>query len=89
MAQRLRRQMKHCSEFGDEFLLHHTRGFSPIERMVVRIVQHGRQVTNDRSRVRWLQHLPDVARVKERIVPLQPLQQLIQRVSQRGFVDLG
>jgi hypothetical protein len=89
VAQRLRWQMKHCRQLGDEFLFHDARGLSPIERMVVGIVQHRSEVANDRRRMRWLQHLPDIARMKERIIPLQPLQQLVQRVAQPTVVNSG
>ena len=72
----VRRVAEHPGQIGDHLLLHPGGRRAAVERVVVGVDQHRRQVADDRGRVRRLQHLADVARVEERVVVPQPLQQL-------------
>ena len=56
---------EHARQLGDDLLLHLCRRGATVQGVVVRVDQHGRQVADDRGRVRRLQHLADVAGVEE------------------------
>ena len=67
---------EHGGELRDDLAFHRGGRRPAVEGMVVRVDQHRGDVAEHRGRVRWLQHLPDVAGVEERVVVPQPGGQL-------------
>jgi hypothetical protein len=64
-------EAEHGRQPGDHLLLHLCRRGATVQGVIVRVDQHGRQVADDRDRVRRLQHLADIAGVEEGIVVAQ------------------
>ena len=83
VSETLGRQMKHAGEFGDEFFLHRACWRATIEGMVVRVVQHGRDVPDDRGRMRRLEHLTEIPGMEERVVAAESFQQFTEREIKR------
>jgi hypothetical protein len=73
---------EHRGQPGHDLFFHAGGGRAAVQRVVVGVDQHGADVADDRCRVRWLEHLPDVAGVEERIVLPQALVQRAGRLPQ-------
>ena len=59
---------EHGGNFRDRLFFHRGSGAPAVQRMIVRIQPHGQRVGQPCHRVRRLQHLPGVQRMKIRIV---------------------
>ena len=79
---------EHVGKLGDDLLLHLRGGRPAVQRVVVRVDEHGGDVPDHRDRVRWLEHLPGVAGVEERVILAQPAGQLGEGGRQLRRIDL-
>ena len=65
-------EAEHRGQLRHDLLLHAGSGRPAVQGVVVGVDQHGADVTDYRRRVRWLEHLPDIAGMEERVVLPQP-----------------
>ncbi len=70
---------EHRGQPRDDLALHLRRRRPAVERVVVGVDEHRRQLPGDRRGVRRLEHLPGVAGMEEGVVVAQPLRQLRER----------
>ena len=70
-----------------DLLLHAGGGRAAVERVVVGVDQHRREVADDRRGMRGLEHLAGVGRVEERVVLPQPLGEVAERVGELLVAD--
>ena len=80
---------EHGGQLGDRLLLHLARHRPAVERVVVRVDEHRRDVSGGRDRVRRLEHLAREARVEEREVAVHPALELLPRLRPPRGVDGG
>ena len=71
-----RAEAEHDGEVGHDLLLHLGCDLAAVEGVVVRVHQHGGEVTGDGGRMRRLQHLPGVAGMEVRVVIAHPVGEL-------------
>ena len=81
-------EAEHPGQLTDNLLLHGGRRGPAVERVVVRVDQHGGEIASHRGRMRRLEHLPCVGRVEERVVVLQPSRKLGECVIEPLVTDL-
>ena len=76
-------------QLGDRLLLHLAGHRPAVERVVVGVHEHGRDVAGGRRGVRRLEHLAGEPRVEEREVPVHPALELLPRRRPAVAVDGG
>ena len=77
-----RGQAEHHAQLLDDLDLERARARAAVERVVVGVDEHRRQVAGHRDRVRRLEHLAGVARVEEGVVVGHPLAEGVPRGRQ-------
>ena len=82
-------QAEHDAQLVDHLDLEPARPRPAVERVVVGVDEHRRQVAGHRHRVRRLEHLPGVARVEEGVVVGHPLAEGVPRGRQPLRVGLA
>ena len=83
----VRAEAEHPGQLRDDLLLHPGGGRSAVQRVVVRVDQHRREVAGHRGRVRRLEHLPGVRRVEERVIVPQSLCELREYAGETLIAD--
>lgn len=74
-------EAEHVGELGHHLALHMRCCGAAIEGVGVRINEHRGEVTDNRRRVGWFQHLPHIPRVAKRVVVCQPFTELLHGSS--------
>ncbi len=79
---------EHRGELRDGLPLHRRGGGAAVQRVVVRVDQHGGEVADHGGGVRGLEHLARVARVEEGVVVLQSPGELLEDGGETVVVDV-
>ena len=79
---------EHLAQLSQHLALHHGRGTAAIDRVVVRVDHHGRHVCGHRHRMRRLQHLSRVLRVKIRKIVVEAVRELLKHGIDGRSVNL-
>ncbi len=84
----VRGQAEHIGQLRHGLLLHPRGGRPAVQRVVVGVDQHRREVADDGRRMRRLEHLPGIGRVEERVVLAQPLGEDAEGSGELVIADL-